>query len=107
MGQMSFNILKRAQDLTQKGDKLGRFFQERNIDLQEVRKNPDYYEELIKQYSQTCIDEGLYEESKAHMENEFNKLCEFHRRNEAKLVEKFYNIARNMIEEEYKANKVE
>lgn len=106
MSQMGFNVLRRAQDNTKKGDKLALFFQERGINLKQVRENPDYYEELIKQYSQACINEGLYEESRAHMEDEFNRLCEFHRRNEAELVEKFYSMTRNIIEEEYEIEEV-
>ncbi|MBP3886328.1 MAG: hypothetical protein J6F30_01550 [Cellulosilyticum sp.] len=98
--QMEFNVLKRAQDLTKTTHSLDNFFDEKGIDIRQVRKNPEYYEELIMQYSRDCISQELYRESKERMEYEFNKLCEFHRRNEENLVEKFYNIAKSIIKEE-------
>ena len=100
MEQMEFNVLKRAQDLTKSTNSLDNFFYEKGIDIRQVRKNPEYYEELIMQYSRNCISQELFRESKERMEDEFNRLCEFHRRNEESLVEKFYNIAKSIIQEE-------
>ena len=42
----------------------------------------------------------VFRESKERMEDEFNRLCEFHRRNEELLVEKFCHITKMMIETE-------
>ena len=100
MSQMEFNVLRRAQNSPKATDKLGSFFEERGIDIRQVRKNPDYYEELIMQYSRDCINQELFRESQERMEKEFNRLCEFHRRNEEHLVEKFYHMAKMIIEEE-------
>jgi len=100
MDQMGFNVLRRAQDSTKKTQRLDDFFKEQGIDIRQVRRNPDYYEELIMDYSRSCINQELFRESKERMEEEFNKLCEFHRRNEDHLVEKFYIIAKHIIEKE-------
>ncbi len=100
MEQMEFNVLRRAHDATKLTTSLDDFFYDRGIDIRQVRRNPEYYEELIMQYSRNCISQELYKESKERMEDEFNKLCEFHRRNEENLVEKFYNITRSIIIEE-------
>ena len=43
-------------------------------------------------------NEELFNESRERMEEEFQRLCEFHRRNEDDLVEQFYRIAKSMIE---------
>ena len=94
MEQMEFNILRRAQDYTKKTKSLDLFFYDRGIDINQVRKNPDYYEELIMQYSRLCISQELFKESKERMEEEFNK-------NEAHLVEQFYNITKGIIRNEF------
>lgn len=99
MHQMEFNVLKRAQNRIKETNNLDRFFNEKGIDINQVRKNPEYYEGLIMQYSRTCIDQELFEVSKEHMEEEFNRLCEFHRRNEENLVNKFFMVAKNFISE--------
>lgn len=100
MDQMEFNVLRRAQESTRGSNKLDAFFRDRGIDIRQVRKNPDYYEELIMQYCRFCINQELYKESKERMEDEFNRLCDFHRRNEAYLVEKFCHMTKLMIEAE-------
>ena len=99
MNQMEFNILRRAQDNTKMGNQLTLFFKDKGIDIKQVKANPEYYEELIKQYSKSCINQGLFEESKERREQEFRRLCEFHRRNEAELVEKFYKFTKDSIQE--------
>ena len=101
MEQMGFNILKRAQDHTKETRGLDSFFYDRGIDIKQVRKNPDYYGELIMQYSRLCISQELFRESKERMEEEFNKICDFHRKNEAYLVEQFYNITKLIIKSEF------
>ena len=55
MDQMGFNVLRRAQESTRVTDRLDTFFSEKGIDIRQVRKNPDYYEELIMQYCRSCI----------------------------------------------------
>lgn len=100
MDQMSFNVLKNAQDSTKITNSLDNFFYEKGIDMRQVRRNPEYYQDLIMQYSRSCINRELYIETKKRMEDEFSKLCEFHRRNEDRLVEKFYIIAKTLIKEE-------
>lgn len=107
MDQMEFNVLKRAQDSIKATNELKRFFYEKGIDINQVKKNPEYYEELIMQYSRTCINQELFRASKERMEDEFNRLCEFHRRNEDTLVEKFYNIAKSVIGEEVKEDQIQ
>lgn len=99
MNQMEYNILRRAQDSTKASNRLDDFFRQRGVDFEQVKKNPEYYEELIKQYSRTCINQGLFEESRERMEDEFSKLCEFHRRKEDELVEKFFRITKDLIRE--------
>ena len=101
MQQMEFNVLRRAQDYTKKTKGLDLFFYDKGIDINQVRKNPDYYEELIMQYSRLCISQELFKESKERMEEEFNKICDFHRKNEAHLVEQFYNITKGIIRNEF------
>lgn len=100
MNQMGFNILKRAQDNMKASDGLNLFLNERGINILQVKRNPKYYEGLLLQYSKECINEGLFQESKAHMENEFNRLCDFHRRNEQELVNKFFHITQEIILDE-------
>ena len=97
---MQFNVLKRAQDNTKVNNKLNLFFKEHGIEIKQVKKNPECYKDLIMKYSRQCINQELFEESKELMEKEFSKLCEFHRRNEEELVQKFYSIANDIIEEE-------
>lgn len=104
MNQMGFNILKRAQDNMKANDGLHLFLSERGIDILQVKRDPKFYEEILLQYSKECINEGLFQESKAHMEDEFNRLCEFHRRNEPELVNKFFNITKEMILDEKNYN---
>lgn len=98
MDQMGFNVLKRAQDSMKTMEQLDSFLSAKGIDIRQVRRNPDYYAELIRQYSRNCINEELFNESRERMEEEFQRLCEFHRRNEDDLVEQFYRIAKSMIE---------
>lgn len=100
MDQMEFNVLRRAQEITKGTNKLDAFFRDKGIDIRQVIKNPDYYEELIIQYCRSCISQELYRESKERMEDEFHRLCEFHRRNEEHLVEKFCHMTKVMIETE-------
>ena len=106
MEQMQFSVLRRAHDNTKASNRLNLFFNEHGIDIEEVRKNPEYYEELIMEYSRECINQELFEESKERMKVEFSRLCEFHRRNEQELVEKFYSIAKDMIKKEYEEDQV-
>lgn len=98
--QMEFNVLRRAQAATKSTNSLDNFFGEQGIDIRQVRKHPEYYEELLMQYSRDCISQELYKESREQMKDEFNRLCEFHRRNEENLIEKFYSIAKSIIREE-------
>ena len=105
MDQMGFNILKRAQTNTKINNRLGAFFEQRGIDIQQVERNPKYYEELIMEYSRQCINTELFEESKEHMADEFNRLCEFHRRHEEELVQKFFSMMKeNFINQSQKLN---
>lgn len=97
MNQIGFNILRRAQDNAKEVDKLSAFFNERGVQLKEVRLNPDRYLDMIKQYSKACINEGLFEESREHLQLEFNKLCEYHQRNEEELTREFMGIAKEII----------
>lgn len=97
MNQMGFNILQRAQSNARKIGKLTEFLSEHGVELKAVQNNPDYYSDLIKQYSKACINVGLFEESREHLQMEFNKLCEYHARNEEELTDKFYNMAREII----------
>lgn len=107
INQMEFNVLRRAQNTTKSTNSLDEFFYEKGIDIRQVEKNPEYYEELIMQYSRNCINQELYRESKERMEDEFNRLCEFHRRNEENLVEKFYNITKSIIREKIDSRKLQ
>lgn len=65
MEQMGFNVLRRAQDYTKGTKSLDLFFYDRGIDINQVRKNPDYYEGLIMQYSRLCISQELFKEPKS------------------------------------------
>lgn len=97
MNQIGFNILRRAKDNAKQIDKLSEFLAERGIDLLQVRNNPDRYTNLIKQYSRECINAGLFEESRERLQVEFNRLCEYHSRNEEELANKFYDTAKQII----------
>nr|WP_302598884.1 hypothetical protein [uncultured Cellulosilyticum sp.] len=97
MNQIGFNILRRAQDNAKEADKLSTFFKERGVQLKEVRRNPDRYADMIKQYSKICINEGLFEESRDRLQLEFNRLCEYHQRNEEALTKEFMGIAKEII----------
>lgn len=100
MEPMQFNVLRRAQDNTKVNNKLNIFFREHGIEVSQVKNNPECYRDLIMKYSKQCINQELFQESKEIMEKEFSRLCEFHRRNEEELVEKFYSIATNIIKED-------
>ena len=106
MNQMGFNVLRRAQDDTKSKDGLAMFFSEKGIDLKEVQQNPEYYEDLIMEYSRQCINLELFKQSREHMEHEFNRLCEFHRRNEDELVKQFFQITNDIICNEIKRKKI-
>ena len=106
MEQMQFNVLRKAHDNTKINNRLNVFFNEHGIDITQVGRNPEYYQELIMEYSRTCINQQLFEESRERMEVEFSRLCEFHRRNEEQLVGKFYNIVEDMIRREYEQDEV-
>lgn len=97
MEQIGFNILQRAQSNAKEGHKLSAFFSERGIELKEVRLNPERYSDIIKQYSKVCINEGLFEESRERLQVEFNRLCEYHQRNEEELTKEFMGIAKKII----------
>lgn len=97
MNQMGFKILQRAQSNAREIGKLTEFLSEQGVELKAVQSNPDYYADLIKQYSKKCVNVGLFEESREHLQMEFNKLCEYHARNEEALTNKFYNVAREII----------
>lgn len=97
MNQIGFNILKRAQDNAKEIEKISEFFEQRGVNLNQVRTNPERYSDIIKQYSKVCINEGLFEESRERMQVEFNRLCEYHIRNEEELTKKFYDIAKQII----------
>lgn len=107
MEPMQFNVLRRAHDNTKINNRLNLFFSEHGIDIAQVKKNPEYYEELIMEYSRECINQQLFEQSKERMEEEFSRLCEFHRRNEEELVEKFYSIAKDIIRKEYEEDEIQ
>lgn len=106
MEQMQFNVLRKAHDNTKVHNSLTLFFNKHGIDIAQVKRDPEYYEELIMEYSRECINKELFEQSKEKMEEEFSRLCEFHRRNEEQLVEKFYSIVKDMIEKEDKEDKI-
>lgn len=95
--QLGFNILRRAQDNAKEIDKMSAFFTERGVALKEVKLNPERYLEMIRQYSKACINEGLFEESRDRLQLEFNKLCEYHQRNEEELTKEFMGIAKEII----------
>lgn len=104
MEPMQFNVLRRAQDNTKVNNRLNIFFKEHGVEITQVKKNPECYKDLIMKYSRECINQELFEESKEIMEKEFSRLCEFHRRNEEELVEKFYSIAKDIIKKENEIN---
>ncbi len=97
MNQIEFKILRRAQDNARETDKLVAFLGAQGVDLKQVKNNPDSYDHLIKEYSKACVNTGLFEESRERLELEFSKLCEYHRKNEAILVEQFYDVAKSII----------
>lgn len=97
MRQMEFNVLRRAQENAKQVDHIKHFFIDKGIDIREIKKTPDLYSDVIKEYSKTCIDTSLYEETLERLEVEFNKLCLYHVHNEEKLTNSFYNIAREII----------
>ena len=107
MESMQFNVLRKAHDHAKKNNRLDLFFNEYGIDIVQVKRNPEYYEGLIMEYSRKCIDEQLFQQSKERMEEEFSRLCEFHRRNEEELVEKFCSITKDMIRKEYQQDKIQ
>jgi len=92
MNKMGFNVLRHAQDNTRIKNGLGVFLAQKGIDIHQVEQNPKHYEDLIMEYSRQCINKELFEESKQHMTDEFNRLCEFHRRHEEELVQKFFSM---------------
>ena len=100
MEKLRFNILKRAHDRTRNTGMLISFFNERGIDANKVKDNPDYYEELIMQYSRNCITQEFYEESRERMKEEFKQICDFHRKNKEQLVEQFCLMTKEMIKDE-------
>ncbi len=106
MEQLQFNVLRKAHDHTKAHNRLKIFFSKHGIDIAQVKRDPEYYEELIMEYSRECINQELFEQSKERMEEEFSRICEFHRRNEEQLVEKFYSILKDMIRKEYEEDKV-
>ncbi len=97
MNQMEFKILRRAQENAKETDKLKTFLAKQGVNLSQIKKNPDSYQELIKSYSKDCVNLGLFEESRERLEIEFSRLCDYHRKNESILVEQFYNIAKDII----------
>lgn len=97
MNKIGFNVLRRAQDSAKEIDKLSAFFHNRGVQLSEVRLNPDKYTDVIEQYSKACVNESLFEESRERLETEFNKICEYHQRNEEELTKEFMTIAREII----------
>lgn len=97
MNDMGFNVIKGAKDDTKAKDKLGLFLKQKGISLEDVERDPKYYEDLIMDYSRKCINDELFKQSKEHMEEEFNRLCEFHRRNQEALVKQFFNIVNDFI----------
>lgn len=106
MNQMAFNVLRRAQDNTKSKDRLAAFFRQKGISFEEVERDPKYYEDLIMEYSRQCINTELFEESREHMEDEFNRLCEFHRRNEEELVKKFFMMTNEIISSRLKRDSI-
>lgn len=97
MNQMEFKILKRAQENAKEIDKLKTFLANQGVNLTQVKKNPERYQEIIRRYSKDCINIGLFEESRERLEIEFSRLCEYHRKNESMLVDQFYNVAKEII----------
>lgn len=97
MNQIGFNVLRRAQDNAKELAKLSAFFNERGVELKEVKLDPDKYSEMIKQYSKACVNESLFEESRERLQLEFNKICEYHQRNEEELTKEFAQIAKEII----------
>lgn len=102
MERIRYKILRHAQIITKESDSLDHFFNEHGIDIKQVRKNPDYYEDLIMQYSRNCIAQELFRESRERLEEEINRICDFHRKNEEQLVQQFYDITKALMKEEYK-----
>lgn len=102
MEQIKFKILRRAQIITKESDSLDHFFNEHGIDIKQVRKNPDYYEELIMQYSRNCIAQELFRESRERLEEEINRICDFHRKNEDQLVQQFCDMTKSLMRDKYR-----
>lgn len=97
MNQIGFNILRRAHDNTRSTDDLEKFLKNKGLNLVQVRRNPDEYNDVIKEYSRQCINLSLFEESRERLQEEFNKLCEYHTRNERQLTDDFFNITKQLI----------
>ena len=97
MKQIDFNILKRAQHNARQTDKLLKFLDSNGVDLKSLKSNPEQYDAIIKEFSKSCVNTGLFEESRDRLEREFNKLCEYHRTNEAHLADQFYDMAKSII----------
>ncbi len=97
MNQMEFKILRRAQDNAKEVDHLKVFLANQGVNLNQIQKDPDSYQDIIKQYSKNCVNAGLFEESRERLEIEFSRLCDYHRKNEINLVEQFYSTAKEII----------
>ena len=97
MNQIGFNILRRAHENTKSTDDLQRFLRGKGLDLVQVKRHPEDYNDIIKEYSRHCINLSLFEESRERLQEEFNKLCEYHTRNERQLTDDFFNIAKQLI----------
>lgn len=97
MNQMGYNVLRRAQDSTKITNGLAIFFSQHGVDISQVERDPTYYQDLIMEYSRQCINNQLFEESRSHMEDEFSRLCDFHRKHEDELVKRFFSITNEMI----------
>ncbi len=101
MNQMEFNVLKRAEESTRYSKGLEKFLADKGLTMEVVEANPSIYEDVILEYCKGCISTGLYEASREHMQEEFNRLCEFHRRKEHELVERFMDMTTSMLKENY------
>jgi hypothetical protein len=97
MQHIEYNILKRAKNTAKEADKLYRFLSGKAVNIQDFKANPDRYTDIIKEYSKECISESLYNESKDRLEQEFNRLCEYHIQHETDLTNAFYDTAKQII----------
>ena len=97
MNQMEFKILRRAQENAKEVDQLKIFLADQGVKLSQIKNNPEKYEDIIKKYSKSCVNVGLFQESRERLEIEFARLCEYHSKNESILVDEFYNIAKEII----------